>query len=320
MGRGPASRWCPTVVSHRFYLTGLLHGFFRADARGKNPVFTRRRSAWLRLGACFILAAGAGDTVAQLASSAAPADPIQSVRKVQALSLEELAGQPSAALRGVITYADTWDYPGFFLHDGTAAIYVDNHHRLPVEIGQEVRLSGPIMPGRFAPQIQLRQLTHLGRGTLPAPEPVTFAQLSTGAWDSQWVKVTGVVRSSVARPDGRTHLEVQLDSGRLEVITGTPLEKSAAEIVDAIVQLTGNCYSMAEHRQFLGAWLAVPTAAHLTLLDPPPADPWAIPSVSIVSLGRFQPAAAPVRRIKIRHPPRRPSWPHLVSARRHPFH
>ena len=97
--------------------------------------------------------------------------------------------------RGVDSLADF----GLVVQDRTAGIYVGYQHPGAFAPGDDVEVNGVVDPGQFAPTIKAQSIRKLGRAPLPRPKEVTFKQLSTGDETSQYVSITGEVRSAGLR-------------------------------------------------------------------------------------------------------------------------
>ena len=160
----------------------------------------------------------AASLTVRIAEGAGPGTgkPVPSCRAILNLSEEELATSPPVELEAVVT----WVEPSagmLFVHDGTAGIFVFGAQTLLSELstGKRISMRGVAQAGRYAPIIQVKSLSVLGTGELPPAEVVNYGQLSSGAYDSQWVSFQGVVRH-----DGREwlHRTLHVAMGDQEVL------------------------------------------------------------------------------------------------------
>jgi hypothetical protein len=96
---------------------------------------------------------------------------------------------------GIATYVDpAWSM--LFLEDGATGIFVSlTGSEKAVRAGDRLEVSGWTGPGNFAPEILRPSFRVLGPGALPPAPAVSSERLMTGAEDSQWVQVRGVVRA-----------------------------------------------------------------------------------------------------------------------------
>jgi signal transduction histidine kinase/ActR/RegA family two-component response regulator len=122
----------------------------------------------------------------------------------------------------------------------------------------------------------------------------------TGSEDSKWLSIKGSVIAVQKMDAWRLKLDVQTESGLLGVVVinyGT-LEPSA--LLDAYVNLTGNCapYYNAK-RQLIGVRFFVPGASLVKVIRGAK-DPFSLPLRSIGSLMTFSPDIEESRRVRVR--------------------
>lgn len=209
-------------------------------------------------------------------------------------------------LRGVVTY---YDGPLFnlFLQDATAGIFVlmETNLSATVAAGQQIEIDGVSSKGDFAPIVRASTVRVVGAGQLPVPRRVSFDQLATGDEDSQWVEVSGLVRSatvpddnySATTTDSRYYLILSMDGQRLTVSIRGLSPTEAARLVDARVRLRGVCYSRFNmKRQLRLPWLAVSSLAGVSIEEPSHGEP---EEVSITSLSQFSSQGHYGQRVKV---------------------
>lgn len=207
------------------------------------------------------------------------------------------AGQSALALpvhlHAVVTYYDPYidvRHGALFVHDDSGGIFVAVPARpiLPLRAGTLIDLWGVTGPGDFAPIVDRPTIRVLGESTLPQHAPrASLSHMLTGADDSQWVEVEGVVRS-VAEWGKDVVLELALRDGS---ITATTVKETGADygrLVDAQVVLRGTAAPIfTRNRQMTGARLFFPNLSQLTVLGAAPADAFTLPAQPINSLLRF---------------------------------
>ena len=178
-------------------------------------------------------------------------------------------------LRGVITYADP-DWRNGFIQDKGGAVYVDLDQK-NVRSGQWVELTGETSPGGFAPEVLNSAIQVLGVTNLPTPAKVDLEDLANGHFDAHWVEMEGVVRR-VEVQSGHIHLSLMTPKGRFKAIIPDFYNKpSPTQLIDALVSVQGACTSeLNVRRQLSGITLHVPGLEQVKILEPPPADPFAI--------------------------------------------
>jgi signal transduction histidine kinase len=176
--------------------------------------------------------------IAQAASPASPAgsaasttsqaaDPVEltTAAAVRQLSPEQAAQKRTVRIRGVVTYLSAIPQL-LFVQDATGGVCVagprDRDVR-PIRPGTVVEIEGVTTPGRLVPAVVGRlkepvKITVVAEGTpLPAPKPVTLAQLASRDLHGDLVEVEGVVRSVRNESTGAPAAEalvVTLASGR----------------------------------------------------------------------------------------------------------
>jgi signal transduction histidine kinase len=73
-----------------------------------------------------------------------------------------------------------------------------------------------------------------------------------------------------------------------------------ADLVDALVSVEGACSSEVNaHGQLIGITLHVPSLDQISVLEPVPADPFAVPATAISSVATFEPNRLAGRRVKV---------------------
>jgi len=226
---------------------------------------------------------------------------IQTAAEVRELTSAEASRHYPVKLRGVATFFDRILYC-HFLQDETAGIYLEQTNMPTLVPGQLVEVTGETSAGEFAPIVTPRTIRVLGPGSWPAAQPVSFAQLTSGEEDSQWVAVEGIVRAEAYDP--LTHydtLEIATGGGRFKALIA-PLAGSHRERwVDGTVRVRGVCAShFNQQRQLFDVRLLVPEPGDLTVLQGPPADPFAQPAQPFEHLLQFTPHGSDGHRVKVR--------------------
>jgi len=233
-------------------------------------------------------------------AAAAPApEPLHSARAVHSLSTEAAAKALPVRIDGVVTYASVKE-PWCFVADATGGIFVLFPDGPPpaVRRGDAVTVAGTTAPGDYAPIIAV---AGVGRdvtvtGTRPLPEPIRpkERQLLIGAMDSQWVELSGIVRSCRVEEDfQRTVLDVASEGYRFDAILEDLSHEEGLRLVDAEVRLRGACGTAWNSKgQFSRVLLRVSARDDLEVLARGASDPFALPAQNIADLLRFRPDVA----------------------------
>ncbi len=222
---------------------------------------------------------------------------LRHARDVRSLTLKEATAGWPVRLRGVVT--DDIPAPDFFIQDGSAGIYVEGRAGLPhPQIGDWIELTGVSGPGHFAPVVQERQITILGRAPLPPAHLLTYNEVANGQQDSQWGALRGIVRQVyIDRRSWREPtLALVIASGGGEVRARVPLPSpnyDPTPLVDSSIRLEGVCGAIFnDRRQLTGVLFYVPRMSFITVEAPAPPLP-------ISSLMRFSPNTSARHRVRI---------------------
>lgn len=235
------------------------------------------------------------------------AEPLRRAADVLALSPSAARAGRAAELRGVVTYVKPGGYVDLVIQDESAGIFVGNVGRLPpleLKPGMAVEVKGRTTEGGYAPTVQAYSIRVTGTNALPTPAHVTFDDIRSGRFPSQFVEVEGVVRSaSVDRhlPPARLILKVATPAGLLDAWVLDFGEETGLRFVDASVRLKAVCLYWANARkQPFSQRLLVNNPAAIELLSQANADPFLAPLVPLAEMLRFRPDGANLHRVRVR--------------------
>jgi len=208
-------------------------------------------------------------------------------------------------LKVVVLYFNIKTGSELMIYDGTVALYIAGTAGLGYDFkaGDIVLIDGVTNGGDFAPVVIASQVTVTGHGELPAPRERIYSELTTGAEDGQWVKVTGIVRSAIveqADGDTRLTLELALDDKRLTVRVPSVGKLDCAALIDKEATVTGICFPVFNtRRQLLGIRLRAPAVSHVQFTAPAKSATFDTPAQSINSLLKFRPGGSHRHRVKV---------------------
>ena len=228
---------------------------------------------------------------------------LNSAAEIRALTPEQAQQKIPVHLNAVVTFFTRYFY-SCFVQDSTAGVFLTfplNAWPDKLEPGQTVEIVGTTGPGEYAPVVNVERLTVTGHATLPSPKSITYDQLATGAEDSQFVEIGGVVRS--LRKFGTSDfyvIEIATGSGRLSAYTEDLPVTQPDELLDSTVRIRGVCSTMFNHqRQLFAAELMVPRQEDFQIEIPVAPNPIEIPARPIGSLFQFTPQENYGHRVKI---------------------
>lgn len=198
---------------------------------------------------------------------------ITDARAILDLTPEAAENRQPVHLKGIVTCIDG-STSLWFVQDKTAGVYIWGPGPLP-ELGDIIEVTGSSGKGLFSPIVLADRTTVIGHGQLPLPSPMAVEQLATGRHDSQWVEVEGVVvreeknwgQLVLTLASGTSRLEVRILRGDLE---------NPPDYVDVRVKIrgvAGTAYN--PRRQLTGFHLLTQNTNLITILERPPADPFA---------------------------------------------
>ncbi len=235
---------------------------------------------------------------------------LTTVAQVRALTLQQARQKYPIHLKGVITYHAP-EYQVTFFQDETAGIFVwVEQPDLHMPVGSLVEVDGNTTPGDFAPSIEHASIRVLDYAALPAPRRKSLQDLLTGQEDSQWIEVRGIIHSVALEdrlpPDmrkGPPQLVLGIASGNNKVkvrIRKFRQEQDYSYLVDSAVTIRGACGTLFnDRRQLIGVQIFAPSIDEVTVNEPSPPDPYALPVLPIDSLMQFSPARVSGRRMRV---------------------
>ena len=217
--------------------------------------------------------------------------------------MEQTQQKLPVRLRGVITFFDESLFSRF-VQDETAGIYL----QYPANVGppglapgQLVDITGTASPGEYAPVVAVQNLAVVGERPLPDAKVVTYEQLASGTEDSQFVEITGIVRS-VRKLDNSPYNQVEITTGggRLLIFARALPVQRGEELLDSTVRVRGVCSTQFNHqRQLFAIRLMVPRPDDLKIEIPAAGDPFGIDARPIGSLLQFAPQSSYGHRVKV---------------------
>ena len=222
------------------------------------------------------------------------------VERVRSLVPDEARRGYPVHLRVVVTYFDPVG-PNLFVQDSTGAMWVDWPRNGPaLEPGQLIDLQGITAQTDFAPDLVRPVWRVLGRAPFPKARRTSIEEMASTRIDSKWLEVEGIVRSAEQVPgDRRLHMALDVPGGRV-VVHVAKNRGVTAGLVDSRVRLRGACGAIFnKENQLVGVALFVPSLDQVKVIEPGPADAFALPVRPIAGLQKFTTKGLRPRRVKV---------------------
>ena len=229
------------------------------------------------------------------------------------LDAEARRNYPVHLARAQVTFYDA-RLSAMFIMDSTDGIFVDTRGQTPpgLRAGDIVSVDAESGPGKVNPVLLHARFRLQRHAELPDGPLVSFDRILTGAWDSNWISMEGIVRA-VRKPRdlrayageagfGAQNLILTLSSGPnlIDVVTQTPASGASEALIDARVRLRAAVGSRFNQRlQLIGVHVYMPDLSYVQILDAPPADPFAIPISDTAGVMRRS-LVAPGHRVHVR--------------------
>jgi PAS domain S-box-containing protein len=227
--------------------------------------------------------------------------PLSQVREVRGLAPHRADLGLPVQIRGYVTYWDReWDI--LFVQDQTGGIFVRTQGEdFSFAPGTVVDLEGRTGAGDFAPIVINPRIEVLEVGVLPTPSSRSYEELVHGAFDSQWIQVSGVIRSMRFFAD--QHLEMDLVSGsggRIKLwLPGRWTKEFPKHLLHATAIVRGVCGTeFNAQRQLVGVKLFVPDLEEIRVIEAA-ASAGVLPQQPIASLLQFDPLASGGQRFRL---------------------
>lgn len=228
-----------------------------------------------------------------------PLPTLTTARELRALPEAEAARHYPVHLRAVITLVEP--QRTIFLRDDSGASFIRWGKNLPdLRAGEHIEVEGITYPGLYLTGIVGNKVTILSEGEPPEPRHVSYEQLASGQFHYDWVEVHGIVRS-ITPGEKYSVLKLALGNGSLDVYPVDDDPPPDEHLVDATVRISGIAAGyINDRRQLVAPHLRVRSLADVTVLEPAPAEPFAIDTTPTSQLLRFAPNGRAGHRVKVR--------------------
>lgn len=237
-----------------------------------------------------------------LSGPATPGEPplpvLTTAAQIKGLKREEALLKYPVNFRGVVVSTD-YAY-GIVVHDHATGVYVSEEPDMDgtaPQVGDFLEVQGVTDPGTFAPQIIEAKAVRLGKGIMPVPLRPTRDQLLNGGFDAQYVELQGVL-SLVSTNESVLVLGTR--SGPITLTLTIPIPEEYRRYENALVTVRGCVFAVhdtASHQFVIGKMFV--DNLTLTVDEPAPKDPFALPAKRVPELLLFDAQASALNRVKL---------------------
>ena len=166
-------------------------------------------------------------------------------------------------------------------------------------IGSWVQISGTSTRGQFSANLNATKvIIEDFDASLPNPQPITFYQANSGAWDGQWIEIKGS-RQGIRSQDGWLTVTLATSQGDFHVSIPTDTNQFAS--VGSILSVKGICVNWSTNKGQLGGfYLFTPNLSMIRVEELANENPFDRPNVPITTLNEYQPAQAQIEQVRVR--------------------
>ncbi len=233
--------------------------------------------------------------------------PLTEIRAIRTLMPDVARRSRPLRIRGTVTYINEREPAGIIVHDGRAGLFVRYGRKfvggevIPLRPGDVVEVEGHTTAEGFAPDVRPTHVRQIGRGPLPAPRRVSYAELSSGAFDCDYIEVVGVGQRAWLSESGKTlFVDIAVEGGTIRAWFWNFDTEDLTRFIDARVRLRGNAGTLyTPARQVRGISLFAGRTIDAVVATAAP-DPWSLPIRAIASFYTHHAVDQIDRRVRLR--------------------
>lgn len=231
---------------------------------------------------CFVLVSAVRAGLASLAvliTLLVVASPLRAVQlptltscaSVRSLSAKEANRGYPIHIRAVVTYFDPF-MRELFIQDDSGGIWINWTKDLAhPKVGDLLDVHGKSIQTDFAPDIFKPTWTVVGRGKIPVPKRVTYAEMASTREDARWVEIAGIIRRVEYLQDitaGKLlTLWLSTGEGRVQIQLPWDRPELPLSLMDSLVRVQGVCgATFSAKSQLIGVALYVPSLSNFSIL------------------------------------------------------
>jgi signal transduction histidine kinase/CheY-like chemotaxis protein len=196
------------------------------------------------------------------------------VEQVRGLNPEAAAAQPSARLRGTVTFSDgaLWL---LFMQDASGAIRVEGVPLAGTALarGHSVEVTGTANNGGSGPSVTCNSIRMSDEaGPLPAPARPSAQDLVSGRLQYRYVEIEGPVKSAAIDRGGKLSLVIHALGWDIRLLVRDLFPSDTRSLVDSVVRAHGVLVTSFDARgAAIGVKLWVPAVPDIVVIQPAPA-------------------------------------------------
>ncbi len=237
------------------------------------------------------------------ASEEVPDIALTTISGIRALKAQDAAKNLPIRVAAVVTSVN-YIHQFAFVQADSSAIWVDGWGQALDTLvpGQKVEITGITAPGEFAPVIAQPWFKILGTTSMPQPRKVDPEIAPSGAYDSQWVELEGLLRPFSTEDGGNIDFALDSEIGPVGGILITPSDPALLEAyVDAKVRARGVLGTSFTSKGVLtGYRIFVHSVNDMQIISPAPRNQDLNTPRAINQLLRFTASSDASRRVLVR--------------------
>lgn len=180
------------------------------------------------------------------------------------------SGDARVKVRGTVTYQN--QKRSVFVQDGMAGAYAFTRVEQPLEVGDEIEVTGNASRAGFSPSLYSCAFRKIGPGQLPAPKPVHATGIMAGEGDMELIRISGKLVSRHVRGNAIVlTLVADAIAFPAEFISEQPIDPFPNLAMGSAVQVVGICSIKADAPNLVrGFEVLLRTPADLQVTSGPP--------------------------------------------------
>ena len=233
-------------------------------------------------------------------SGPAPDSVLTNVAQVLSLTPGEADRVHAVRVQGIVTCY----FPSvslLFVQDSTGGCYVGGTEPPDVKVGDSVQVEGFTAAGKHARTMTSARIRRIPALAPVAPKEVPLQLVASGASDSQFVTVRGVVRNMTKPAAGELRFILGEKSQTCEVVLpGVASDALPADLaIDCQARVTGVCVALGDRPQMVtGGQIWARFASDISVEVPAPSEA-TVPLARIAPLTAGGPSSTPANRVRL---------------------